>query len=93
MVKVVCHFMALILAVVPFCRKWRSRGLRGFDVLAGIWDLTWKAILLSNVGTMVGWYIGQVYEMMILRTGNEMAEWGQQNWRWSDPLSDMLLVY
>ena len=84
---------ALILAVVPFRRKWRSSGLRWADVLAGIWDLTWKAGLLSEVSFVVGWYIGQIYEMMVLTTGNEMAAWGQQNWRWSDPLSDILFVY
>ncbi|MCJ1368409.1 hypothetical protein MMC16_007551 [Acarospora aff. strigata] len=66
--------------------KWRQ----GVDFLSYL--LSTLGIALILVLHLIYW-ITLAYELAVIVNGHEMAFWGVDSWRWSDPWSDILFVY
>lgn len=80
-------------ALPPLFKGWKGSRRKIYDVLGFLGTLSvacYFGILVSN---LLAYWIAQIYELIVIARGTEMAVWGVAMWRWHDPWSDMLSVY
>lgn len=80
-------------SVLGLYRKWKKKTWGFLDVVYTVFDCGWKIYMGMALAYQLMFWMTSVYELVVIAQGREIAVWGKDTWRWSDPWSDRLLVY
>ena len=80
-------------ALPPLFKGWKGSRQKIHGVLGFFGTLFVACYFGFLVSNLLAYWIAQIYELVVIARGTEMAVWGVAMWRWHDPWSDMLSLY